>query len=90
MSRHMVAERIRTTVRLNEALLDQAKAVAEQEGSTLTALIEEGLRWAVAREDRPRERIVLRTSSAGGELRPGIDLNNSAQLWELLDEEEGW
>jgi hypothetical protein len=84
------AERTRTTVRLNDALLDEAKAVAERKGTTLTALIEEGLRWAVAKEDQPRKRIVLRTSSAGGDLRPGIDLNNSAQLWELLDKEDGW
>jgi hypothetical protein len=83
-------ERTRTTVRLNEALLDQAKALAEQKGTTLTALIEEGLRWAIAKDDQPRERIVLRTSSAGGDLRPGVDLNNSAQLWDLLDKEEGW
>jgi hypothetical protein len=90
MSRHMIAERIRTTVRLNDALLDQAKELAEQKGTTLTALIEKGLRWVVENEDAPRKRIVLRTGPPGHELMPGIDLSNGAQLQGILDEEDGY
>ena len=86
MSRHM-----RTTVRLNDALLDEAKAVAEERGTTLTALMEKGLRWAIANpEAAPRKKIELPSGPPGHELMPGIDLNNSAQLWDLLDEEDGW
>jgi hypothetical protein len=85
MSRHM-----RTTVRLNDALLDEAKAVAEKQGTTLTALMERGLRWAISNPDEPRKKIEIRSGPPGHELMPGIDLNNSAQLWDLLDEEDGW
>jgi Family of unknown function (DUF6364) len=84
-------ERTRTTVRLNEALLDQAKEIAEKKGTTLTALVEKGLRWVVENEDAPpRKRIVLRTGPPGHELMPGIDLNNGAQLQGILDEEDGY
>ena len=40
---------MRTTVRLAEALLGRAKREAARRGVTLTALIEQGLRLAMAR-----------------------------------------
>ena len=43
MSRHM-----RTTVRLDDALLDQARREAQRRGETVTALIEKGLRLELA------------------------------------------
>ena len=83
MSRHME----RTTVRLNDGLLEQAKRVAEQRGETLTALIEEGLRIVVAQAQKPqrRRRVKIPVSTCGGGLRPGIDLNNSAALLDLME-----
>ncbi len=84
MSRHM-----RTTIRLNDALLDQAKREARRRGMTLTVLIEESLRRELARASKPegkREWIKLPTGDCGGPL-PGVDLNNSAALWDLLDED---
>lgn len=83
MSRHM-----RTTVRLNEGLLRQAKREARKRGQTLTSMIEEGLRLTLARSRRPRHhrRVELPVSSAGGGVAPGVDLDNSATL---LDKIEG-
>jgi len=45
---------------------------------------------AVSHRRRPKKRpfIEIPTSTSGGGLRPGIDLNNSAQLWDLLDQPE--
>ena len=43
----------RTTVRLPEELLRQAKRRAAEQGRTLTALIEEALRLVIAGEKRP-------------------------------------
>jgi hypothetical protein len=83
MSRHM-----RTTVRLDEALLGQAKREAQRRGETLTALIEQGLRLVLA-QSRPvtrRPRVVLPVCRAGGGTLPGVDLNDSAAL---LDRMEG-
>jgi Ribbon-helix-helix protein, copG family len=84
MSGHMQ----RTTVRLDDGLMEQAKREAARRGQTLTQLIEEGLRLALARPKQPRRKVKLTVSTRGGDLRPGIDLNNSVQLWEILDSPE--
>jgi hypothetical protein len=77
----------RTTVRLPEDLLRRAKRKAADEGRTLTALIEDGLRLVVA--DRPqklkRPRGPLPVSKATGGTWPGIDISNSAALQEMDD-----
>ncbi len=77
----------RTTVRLPDELLDRARRKAAAEGTTLTALIEEGLRQVVAQ--RPKrasaKRVLPRTSKATGGLMPGIDLGDSAALQEMDD-----
>ena len=78
----------RTTVRLPDDLVARAKRKAADEGRTLTALIEEGLRRVVS--DRAPERTSRkfpRVSTATGGLMPGIDLNDSAALQQLEDEE---
>ncbi|MBZ5583363.1 MAG: DUF2191 domain-containing protein [Acidobacteriia bacterium] len=78
---------MRTTVRLDDALLEQAKREAAQRGETLTSLIELGLRLVLAqsKETKPRPRVKLPVCHAGGGTLPGIDLNNSAALWDILD-----
>ena len=83
MSRHM-----RTTIRLDDSLLQQAKEAAEQRGETLTALIEQGLRLLLAgsRRRHRRKRLKLPVSRVGGGTLPGVDLSNSAAL---LDRMEG-
>jgi hypothetical protein len=82
MSRHM-----RTTVRLEDALISQAKREADRRGETLTALIEQGLRLVLAqsRTERQRERVQLPVSQAGGGVLPGIDLDDSAALLDLME-----
>ena len=83
MSRHM-----RTTVRLDDALLEQAKREASQRRATLTALIEQGLRLVLAQSRSARERrrrVVLPVSRAAGGVLPGIDLNDSAALLDVME-----
>lgn len=82
MSRHM-----RTTVRLEEALINQAKREAERRGETLTALIEQGLRLILAqsRTRRHHEPVKLPVSEARGGVLPGIDLNDSAALLDIME-----
>lgn len=83
MSRHM-----RTTVRLEDALLEQAKGEAARRGKTLTALIEQGLRLALAepRRKRVRPRVKLPVCGLGGGVLPGVDLDDGSAL---LDRMEG-
>lgn len=82
MLRHM-----RTTVRLDEALMERARQEADRRGVTLTSLIEQGLQLVLRRPLKRSERpaIVLPQCQAGGGTLPGIDLDDSAAL---LDEME--
>ena len=84
---HML-RRMRTTVRLDEALLERAREEAVRRGVTLTSLIEQGLRLVLRRPHKRAERLVvtLPECRAGGGTVPGVDLDDSASL---LDRMEG-
>lgn len=75
----------RTTVRLPEDLVARARRKALAEGSSLTALIEEGLRRVVSEPAGRARRALPPVSSATGGLRPGTDLDDSAYLQEIDD-----
>lgn len=77
---------MRTTIRLDDNLFREAKAVAAASGRTLTELIEDALREALARRHRSpaQRRVVLRTFKGNG-LQPGVDLGDSAALLQLMD-----
>ena len=77
---------MRTTVRLDDHLLRQAKALAAHTGRTLTAVIADALRETLARQRSPgrQPRVKLPTFKGKG-LRPGVDLDDSAGLLEIMD-----
>lgn len=77
---------MRTTVRLDDQLLTEAKKLAHDTGRTLTALIEDSLRETIARARNRSERkpVKLRTFPGDG-LRPGVDLDDSASLLDLME-----
>lgn len=81
---------MRTTVRLDPALLERAREEAARRGITLTALIEQGLRLAMRRPLRRSERpfVSLPVSRARGGLLPGVDLDDSATLLDRLEERD--
>ena len=79
---------MRTTIRLEEPLLRQAKLEAARSGRTLTAIIEEALRERLGRTARaaePRARVRLKTVGGPG-LCAGVDLDDSATLLDLMQE----
>ena len=78
---------MRTTIRLDEGLLRQAKAEAARRKETVTALIERGLRLVLAGSGKAprRPRVSLPVSRATGGTRPGIDLNDMSGLLDRLD-----
>ncbi len=82
MSRHM-----RTTVRLDDALLERARREAERRGETLTALIERGLRLVLAGcHSRPARRpVAIPVCRQGGGTLPGVDLDDSAALLDIVE-----
>jgi hypothetical protein len=79
---------MRTTIRLDNGLLNQARQEARRRGETLTALIEEGLRRELARSkvSSARPKVVLPVSDHVGGLMPGVDIANSAALLEIMEE----
>ena len=78
---------MRTTVRLDEALMERARQEASRRGITLTSLIEQGLRLALRRPlKRPQQAAVsLPECHAGGGVLPGVDLSDSASLLERME-----
>jgi hypothetical protein len=81
---------MRTTLHLDDHLLRQAKKLAAETGRTFTAVVEDALRAALARRRRGKESepFVLPTLQLGPPL-PGVDLDNSAALLELMEEDDG-
>jgi len=78
---------MRTTIRLDERLLREAKAFAARERRTLTAVIDDALRQLLARKAPrgARANVELVTFSGKGGLRPGVDLDDTAALVDLMD-----
>jgi hypothetical protein len=76
---------MRTTVRVDDELLREAKQLAARTGRTLTAVIEDALRETFSRQHGPAERTVELPTFRGGGLQPGVDLDDSAALLELMD-----
>jgi hypothetical protein len=78
---------MRTTVRLDDALLERARREAERRGVTLTSLIERGLRLVLAGAQKRREprRVQIPVCRAGGGTLPGVDLNDSAALLDIVE-----
>jgi hypothetical protein len=79
---------MRTTVRLNNPLLERARQEAARRGMTLTALIEQGLELALRRPLKGSEphSIVLPLCSAGGGTLAGVNLDRSAELLDRMDD----
>jgi hypothetical protein len=78
---------MRTTIRINDDLLQRAKKRAAEEGRTLTSLIEDALALVVAKPKATRRgRVDLPVSKASGGVLPGIDLNRSSDLEEAMNE----
>ena len=78
---------MRTTIRLDRQLLIQAKKLAAERGTTLTALVSDSLRETLSRRQTAHRRKRFRFPTWGhGGVYPGVDIDNSAAL---LDRMEG-
>lgn len=80
---------MRTTINLDDHLLKEAKAAAAASGRTLTDFVEEALRERLARREaqKKRKRVSLPTFG-GGTILPGVDLNDSAGLLEIMEQDD--
>lgn len=80
---------MRTTVRLDDALLREAKKVAAETGRSLTVVIADSLRETLARRRKPSKSGPVRLPTfGGGRLVPGINLDKTSELLGRLDDEK--
>ena len=81
----------RTTITIDDELLDRLKLRAAEERTTVSALIEEELRLGELRRAQQtapgRGRFQLPTFDLGAP-RPGVDLNDNAALLEFMESSE--
>jgi hypothetical protein len=77
---------MRTTIDLPDDLLAEAKERAAREGRTLSAVVGDAVRSSFARATAAaEERAVALPVFDGGGLQPGVDLDDSAGLQELME-----
>jgi len=77
---------MKTTIVLDDQLHDELERYATRHGTTVSALIESGMRQLIA-GGKPHAApgpVRLPVHGSGG-LQPGVDLNDSASLWEMMD-----
>lgn len=74
---------MRTTIRIEESLWAEAKAVASREETTVRELVQEGLRLVIARRTQPEPFRLRRASFQGNGRRPEVCLEDWAQIREL-------
>jgi hypothetical protein len=72
---------MKTTLDLDDALLAKAKMLAVQQQTTLTRLIEDGLKLRLHTSQTPARRVRLPVYPGKGGLAPGLDgLSNKSML----------
>ncbi len=79
---------MRTTIRLDERLLRELKKHAAARGRTLTAVIEDAVRQFLSRSSAGTglaKAAPFRVLTFKGRLQPGVDLDDSAALLDLME-----
>ncbi|MGH3665053.1 MAG: hypothetical protein ACRDU8_02985 [Egibacteraceae bacterium] len=79
---------MRTTLNLDDELMRRAREAAASSGSTLTRLIEDALRQSLARRDSVAIEPFDLPTVGGRGLQPGVDLDDSASLLELMERDD--
>lgn len=77
----------RTTIRIQESLLDELKKRALKNRHSLTEEIHQLLMSAL-REQPPRKKIELPVFYGGTGVHPGIDITDTSSIIEMLDMED--
>lgn len=80
---------MKTTIEISDAILDQAKAVANQEGVTLRSLVEEGLRRVVQEREASRAFRLRDASYKGKGLRPEVQDGSWERVRAIIYEGRG-
>ena len=79
---------MRTTIRLDDQLLRDAKAKAARAGRSLNDFIADAVRMAVRTERRAGVAPGIPVLPGGRGLRPGVSLDHAASLLDIMEEDE--
>lgn len=80
---------MRTTIRLDESLLREAKARAASAGRSLNDFIEEAIRLSVLAAAPVSAAPAIPVLAGGRGLRPGVNLDSNADLLDTMDQGDG-
>lgn len=79
---------MRTTLHLNESLIKRAKAFALKNHRTLTSVLEESLRRLLDQQKEMPLQKIMDLCTVKGPVNPGIDLNDSASLLDIMENQK--
>ena len=78
---------MQTTIQLDDVLLSQATKLAREKGCDLSHLVEETLREKIVPTPPAAPQPPFRLTTVGGDgVRPGVDLDNSAELFSVMEQ----
>ncbi len=78
---------MKTTLNIDDRLLERAKSLAAREGTTLTAIVEEALRARLAPRPKSTGDYRLALPTVKGTVLPRIDVADRDALFDALDNE---
>ena len=80
---------MRTTIQIDNHLFAELKQIAAKTGKTLTAVIHDALRESLSRRRQSRRLTVALPKFHGTGVMPGVDLNDTATLLDLMGRGRG-
>lgn len=84
-----MAGNMKTTIHIPDSLLEEARKLATKEGTTLKALVEEGLRLIIAKHSRRSVFRLRKASFKGTGLQPHLAGASWGQIREKIYEGRG-
>ena len=77
---------MRTTIRLEDALLREAKSRAAKSGRSLNDFIADAVRFALRAVPARTGAVEIPVFRGGGGVLPGVNLDSNAELLDLMEE----
>ena len=77
---------MRTTIRLDDQLLEKAKQYALSHGTTFTAIVEDALREKLMNRPVYKKKTIIKLKTVKGNgINTGIDLDDTASLIDMME-----
>ena len=80
---------MKTTLNLNDRVLDKAKRRAAREGITLTRLVEDALRARLSASNKRKTPFKLQLHTVKGDSPPSVDFCDRNALYDVIDDARG-